>query len=369
LRVACPPRASGDGRNVSSAFSRDPARGAAPGCDDALDVINLGAYLRALGIAPPDVHIKVTPLSGGISNTVLRAAWADRVIVVKQSLPRLRVEADWEFDRARIFVERECMETLTELLPGTAPDVVFSDEARFVFGMTALPAGGVVWKDAHLAGRLDAARTTAAAELLARLQLATAGNSLVAARFDDVMPLLQGRIHPYHRTAAAAHPELARLIEDEIQRMLATRTVLVHGDFSPKNLVAYGDRMMMLDFEVAHWGDPAFDVAFLISHLILGSCYHEQLADRFIDEAVRFWRAYRTASEGLVSDEASVVCELACLLLARIDGKSPVEYLTRERERDAVRRYAITLLRDDGCRDVESSLDRARTILRVEGVA
>jgi len=121
---------------------------------------------------------------------------------------------------------------------------------------------------------------------------------------------------------------------------------------------------MMLDFEVAHWGDPAFDPAFLLSLLVLGSCHHEHVVDDFIDEAVRFWRTYSACAGDAGASEEAVVAELACLLLARIDGKSPVEYLTQPRKREAVRRYARAVLLDDGCRQVEPALARARGILR-----
>jgi 5-methylthioribose kinase len=143
----------------------------------------------------------------------------------------------------------------------------------------------------------------------------------------------------------------------------------VHGDFSPKNLVAYDGPMMMLDFEVAHWGDPAFDCAFLLSHLVLGAGHHEHLRDAFLDEAVRFWRAYRVAAGAAGAQEPAVVAELACLLLARIDGKSPVEYLTQQRKREAVRRYARSLLLDGACREVEPALARARQIAQQERAA
>jgi tRNA A-37 threonylcarbamoyl transferase component Bud32 len=326
----------------------------------------LPAYLELRGLVTNRADVRVATLSGGISNVVLRGDWPEGSVVVKQPLPRLMVKAEWEFAQSRIFVERDCIEVLADLLPGVAPTVVFVDEPRFVLAISTLPRGGIVWKDAHMAGRLDARRTRAAAQLLGRLQRATVGDARLAARFDNLMPLTEGRIDPYHRAAAAANPDLADRIETEVERLLASRSVLVHGDFSPKNLIAYHKKMMMLDFEVAHWGDPAFDPAFLISHLILGSCHHEKLAGAFIDEAVRFWQTYRASAGAAGADEPSVVTELACLLLARIDGKSPIEYLTAENKRHAVRRYARTILLDDNLREVEAALTLARGLLRGE---
>jgi tRNA A-37 threonylcarbamoyl transferase component Bud32 len=323
-------------------------------------------YLWARGIVRPGTPVEVCALSGGISNMVVRVEWDEGCLVLKQSLGLLRVEADWEFDRARIFRERDCMETLARLLPGCAPRVRFSDDESYLFGMSCAPPGGTGWKDATMRGELDPRMASAAGDLLGRLQSRSHGDADLARRFADLMPLEQGRLDPYHRTAAAAHPDLAPRIAAEVERLLATRTTLVHGDYSPKNLIAYPDGMFMLDFEVAHWGDSAFDPAFLLSHLILGSVYHRHLADGFIDEALRFWDSYLAAAGTAAGDEAAVIAELGCLLLARIDGKSRIEYLTDESEFDAVRRFARDVLTADE-HDVVAVLERARDVAEDAG--
>lgn len=329
----------------------------------ALDESNLAAYLREQGIVPAAADVQVDALSGGISNVVLRARWDAGCVVVKQSLPRLRVAVEWEFDRRRIFVERDCMQTLAEILPGSAPTVTFSDDPQFVFGMSCAPADGVVWKDSLLAGEIVPERTLAAAALLGGMQRESVGDAAIAAAFDDRMPLLQGRVDPYHRTAACAHPDLAERIEAEVQRMLSIRSVLVHGDFSPKNLIAYPDRMLMLDFEVAHWGDPAFDPAFLLSHFVMKAWRDERTADEHVNEAVRFWGAYREAAGPAVAiDESAVVAELGCLLLARVDGKSPIEYLTTPEQTTSLTALARVLLLDAAGDGVEDALARARRL-------
>ena len=301
---------------------------------DPLTAAELPSYLRQRRVSPAEAKITVSALGGGISNTVLLAEWEGGAVVVKQPLAQLRVDDEWTFDRARVFVERDCMATLAGRLPGSAPEVVFSDDARYVLGMTLAPCGGVVWRDEHDAGRADPARTQQAARLLGRLHASTAGSAELAQRFADQMPLIEGRIDPYHRTAAARHPDLAPAIGAEIERLLATRLCLVHGDYSPKNLIAYPDRMLMIDFEVAHYGDPAFDVAFLLALVLLDGMRHDD--PTFAVEARRFWNVYREAAGGAVAHAPNVVAELACILLARIDGKSrlplPVDVQRRGRE-------------------------------------
>lgn len=277
-----------------------------------LDVDNVVAYLRALSVPPPTAPVRAQALSGGISNTVLLAEWDSGAVVVKQSLERLRVEAEWRFDRRRIFVERECLGLLARIAPGAAPEVMFTDPELYVLGMTAAPTGGLVWCEELRAGRRHRTATVAAAELLARLQATTRGAVDVARNFADPMPLLQGRVDPFHRTVAQRHPELAGAIDAEVERMLAVRQVLVHGDYSPKNVIAYPDRVLLLDCEVAHWGDPAFDVAFMLCHLLLDGYGSRTETVEAVADAAAFWEAYVRAG-GVAEDERAVVAELACL--------------------------------------------------------
>jgi 5-methylthioribose kinase len=327
--------------------------------DMELDERNLGGYLRERGVAPADAAIAVRELSGGVSNVVLLAEWDGGGVVVKQSLARLRVAVEWLFDRSRIFVERACLDVLSERLPGAAPRVVFADDAEYAFGMTVAPAGGEVWRDALGDGRFDASTTAHAAALLGRLQARTAGDAELAHRFDDRMPLMQGRVDPFHRFVAEVHPELAGAIGREVERLLATRSVLVHGDYSPKNLIAYADRVLLLDCEVAHWGDPAFDPAFLLCHLLLDGCHHRDA--RAAPNARAFWAAYREAG-GCAHDEAAVVGELGCLLLARADGKSPLPGLD-EATRAAVRAAGRSLLLDAERLTVPAAVDRGAELI------
>jgi aminoglycoside phosphotransferase (APT) family kinase protein len=308
-----------------------------------LDADDLPSYLRAGGLAPANAQITVTPMGGGISGVVLHARWDSGEVVVKQPMAALAVEDDWPFNRERALIERDCMLLIAERIPGAAPSVLFCDEQRLVLGMTAAPEGGVVWRDEHDAGVANPQRTELAAGLLARLHGFTAYDDRVRRTFAAQWPLIEGRIEPYHRTVALRHPDLAERIDEEVERLLATRRCLVHGDFSPKNLIAYPDRMVMLDFEVAHWGDPAFDVAFLLALVMLDGIRHRSQA--FFDEAVRFWELYQRDAGPAAAESRDVIAELGCIMLARIDGKSRLASLD-ERSADRGRERARALLTD-----------------------
>jgi 5-methylthioribose kinase len=262
-------------------------------------------------------------------------------------LPKLRVQDDWPFDRRRIFVERDCMVLLHDLLPaGSVPGVRFSDDENFVFGMTCAPPEGILWKQALLDGQIDLTAAERAGNLLADMHNRTAPEPYVATRFGEQTGFIQGRVDPYHWTAARAHPELQLLIDAEVDRMLRTRITLVHGDYSPKNIFVYPDHLLMLDFEVAHYGDPAFDTAFCLTHLVLKAVRFPERSGRYLQAAHTFWRAYAgqlvRGLDPLI--EATTIRELGCLLLARIDGKSKIEYITDEATRDVVRRLARDIL-------------------------
>ncbi len=279
-------------------------------------------------------------LGGGVSNIVLLAETDSGCLVFKQSLPRLRVPEEWLFDQRRILNERRCMELLGDLLPGCAPAVRFHDDENFIFGMTCAPSGGKLWKAALLAGDADPNAGAMVGSLLGEMHRRAATDSRARQWFSDQNVFIEGRVDPYHRKVAQVHPDLAPAINAEVDRMLAHRVTLVHGDYSPKNLFLYSDRVLMLDFEVAHWGDPAFDVAFCLTHLLLTAIHFPGRRMDYLKVAGAYWQAY----EGNPEVESNTVRELGCLLLARIDGKSKEDYITMEEEKTEAREIARWLI-------------------------
>lgn len=328
------------------------------GDNDLLTVETAPDALRAAGVLPPGRPVTVNALGGGISNVVLRVSWDDRCVVLKQSLPKLRVTADWPFVRRRTLIERDCLALLARIVPGSVPDVLWCDEQRYVLAMSCVPSGGELWKSALMSGHVDRSAAGRAGELLADIHRLAASEHEARERFADQTVMIQGRTDPYHLTAAAAHPELRPAIEREVERMLSTRVSLTLGDYSPKNLFVFPDRIVAIDLEVAHWGDPAFDVAFCLTHLVLKAMHFPERADEYLAAAARFWGRYR-ARAGDLCAEPAVVSELGCVLLARMDGKSPVEYIQDEATKDRVRCLAADLILG-ACTSVPAVLAQAR---------
>jgi Phosphotransferase enzyme family len=308
---------------------------------------NARAYLLEHGLIPGEPQATIEALGWGISNVVMKVSLPGDCFVFKQSLPKLRVKDDWPFDRSRIFVERDCMALLGDLLPpGSVPSVRFSDDENFVFGMSCAPSDGILWEQALLDGQIDPGVASRVGVLLAEMHNRAAADSRAQTRFASDTVFLQGRVDPYHWTTAKAHPDLAPVIEAEVQRMLKTHLTLVHGDYSPKNMFVYPEHILILDFEVAHYGDPAFDTAFCINHLVLPAIRFQERSERYLDAARSFWHAYAQPQTPSLDPqiEATTIRELGCLLLARIDGKSKIPYITDDATKDLVRRIAREIL-------------------------
>ena len=348
-------------------------QGASPGMSDEnflLTTENVESYLAGRGLAPLEEEVSVCELGGGVSNIVLMVEWPGnpaRRWVVKQSLGKLRVKDDWRSERSRIFREAEAIQALRPILGSAAlPELIHVDRDNFLFVMTAAPPGSLPWKDLLLGRRADAAIAREAALLLAKVINESRGDANLSGQFWDRTVFEQLRIDPYYRTTAARHPELRREFDDLIGTSLEIRNSLVHGDYSPKNMLVRSENVFLIDFEVVHWGDPAFDAAFLMNHLFLKAFHLPSAALEFIALVHDYWKTLVTAlAPAAVSGfEAMTLRHLGGLMLARIDGKSPVEYIQDEATKNRVRNAAIRILRDSNGLPLKVHAWRSAPIVR-----
>jgi 5-methylthioribose kinase len=304
--------------------------------DFLLTAENLPSYLVDQKLVRDEHEVAIRELGGGVSNIVLLVEWPEkpeRRWVAKQSLGKLRVKDDWRSDRERIFREAGAIQALAPVLgDGATPQVISVDRNNYCFVMTAAPSGSVVWKEALLAGQVDADVAQKAGTLLARMIQASQADPAFMKEFSDRKVFDQLRIDPYYRTAAARHPDVQVAYRELIADSLKIQAALVHGDYSPKNMLVRDGKIFLIDFEVAHWGDPAFDSGFLL----------------YLEAAREFWKALSAGlgPEGAADFEAMTVRHLGSLMLARIDGKSPVEYIRDEATKNRVRQAAKRILRE-----------------------
>lgn len=310
-------------------------------------------YLRQRGLLPAgDARVRV--LGWGVSNVVLRVSPASGDdFVIKQSREKLRTSADWHSRLDRIWREAEVQQTLAGMLPeGTVPRVLFEDRDNYLYGMQAVESDHVVWKAALLEGRTDRHVAVRAAETLARIHRQTAGDERLRERWSDNAVFDELRLDPFYRHAATKHPQIRDALQRLVDESLHTPVCLVLADFSPKNVLLTSRGIALVDFETAHFGDPAFDLGFFLSHLLLKTILHAAARERFLELAASFWqtcldRMGPPICESLQESALArrTVRHLAGCLLARIDGKSPVDYLSEPQQQFA-RRFALALFAD-----------------------
>lgn len=303
---------------------------------------NLIDYLRDTGRLSPTVALRSSAevLSGGVSNVVMRVSVPDgEDFVVKQSRAQLRTQAAWFSQPERIWRERDVLDVLSRVTPpGLVPKLLFEDRDNFLFAMEAIPREHIVWKSSLLNGEADVSIGRRLGETLATIHTRTANDSGLRERLGDRTIFDELRLDPFYRFVAERQPELRPALERLIDETLTTATCLVLGDFSPKNILlvpsessSNGERprLVLVDFETGHFGDPAFDCGFFLSHLLLKTIKHARRADAFLDMVREFWSAYR-GPHLQPPREQHTVLHLAACMLARVDGKSTVDYLTLE---------------------------------------
>lgn len=299
-----------------------------------------------LGLAGPQEELQASALTGGVSSGIYRVDLRSGSYCLKQALPRLKTAKEWNVPVERVFSEIAWLQTAQRIVPGHVPRVLGQDDASKSFVMEFLGAKYCNWKAEMLAGRIDAGVPSQVGDVLGRIHAATANDAALAARFatDDNFHAI--RLEPYLVETARVHPELAEGLLATVARTAGIRRVLVHGDVSPKNILLGPQGPVLLDAECAWFGDPAFDVAFCLNHFLLKAAHMPMRLVEFLAAYRAFAMAYfaHVNFEPAADLETRVALLLPGLTLARVDGKSPVEYLGGA-QRTHVRRAAADILR------------------------
>lgn len=309
--------------------------------------------LQRLRLIESDESPLAVPLAGGVSSDIWRVALPRGDVCVKRALARLRVEADWRAPVERNHYEAEWMRVVANRVPGRAPEVLAEDREAGLFVMDYLePNGNPVWKSVLKGGVADADFATCVGEAIAKIHASTAGDKGVQRRFPTGKMFHDLRLEPYLMASARRWPDLASALSELAERTAATHKALVHGDVSPKNILVGACGPILLDAECAWYGDPAFDLAFCLNHLLLKCLWVPEHTHAYLACFDALASAYRRGVdwEPAADLERRVASLVPGLLLARVDGKSPVEYVRSEEQKATVRGVARALLLDPPAR-------------------
>jgi aminoglycoside phosphotransferase (APT) family kinase protein len=302
----------------------------------------LADFLQEAGLAERGEEGTWTPLAGGVSSDIWRVSLRSGEYCVKRALAQLKVAAQWNAPVDRNAHEWEYMRVADRLAPGRVPRPIAHDQERGLFAMAWLaPERHRLWKAELLAGRVDPCDAGAVGTLVGRIHAATANDPDIAQRFATDTNFDALRIEPYLLATAEKHPQLAQTISTVAQVTRETRRALVHGDVSPKNILLGRDGPVLLDAECAWFGDPAFDLAFCLNHLLIKARVvpgaGAALAESYDGLAACYLAQVDWEPPSELEGRAAAL--LPALALARVDGKSPVEYLDAC-ERNALRAVA-----------------------------
>ena len=309
----------------------------------------LEAFVLRQGLAEHGAARRWTALTGGVSSDIWRLDLPGRSLCIKAALPKLKVAGDWQAPVKRNAHEWDWICFAHENMPGVVPRPVAHDAALGAFAMEFLDGTQYpVWKALLLQGRIEVATAEQVARTLAQLHKSSAGDAALKEQFstDDIFYPI--RLEPYLIETSRKHPQVRAKLEQMSESTLATKQALVHGDVSPKNILIGPMRPVILDAECAWYGDPAFDVAFCLNHFLLKCMARPAWTAQYLACFDQFVATYLSAvqwesAQGL---EARVARLLPALFLARIDGKSPVEYVVDDTDKDLVRSVALPLIHE-----------------------
>ncbi|TAM62501.1 hypothetical protein EPN52_00150 [bacterium] len=303
------------------------------------------AYLRRSGYIAAGEEPRIRVLAGGVSNrTVMVERGSDEAWVIKQALAKLRVAVEWFSDPLRIHREALGLRLLARLAPpGSITPFVFEDHEHHLFAMAAVPQPHENWKSMLLAGQIEHDHVRQFGQLLGTIhRRAWEERAALDPTLEDRAIFESLRLEPYYAYTAGQVAPAQAFLTGLIARTRVRRLTLVHGDYSPKNVLVHGGRLVLLDHEVIHIGDPAFDLGFSLTHLLSKAHHLHQYRRAFAQAVQTYWSSYLGAlgeapfAAGL--EQHAVANTLGCLL-ARVAGRSPLEYLSedeRARQRAAV---------------------------------
>ncbi|MDH3710702.1 MAG: phosphotransferase [Cyclobacteriaceae bacterium] len=298
-------------------------------------------YLKEKGLLPQKDIPQIIKLEGGVSNrTILIAPSSGNKMVVKQALPKLRVKSDWFSSPERIHREALGLRWLKRIIPENVPDFLHESQEHHILIMAAVRMPHTNWKADLMGGELVPAHAIVFGRLLAKIHNASTLYPEIKEEFKDTSFFESLRLEPYYRFVLNKVPEAKKLLEPLILATLKRKQALVHGDYSPKNVLIADQQLFLIDHEVIHYGDPAFDVGFALTHFISKAHHFKELRENFLELARLFWESYQgyLHPDFLTQDleKYSVLHTLGCLW-ARVAGRSPLEYLTKPQQENQSR--------------------------------
>ncbi len=312
---------------------------------------DLRLALERMRLLDPGEAFRAETLPGGVSSDILRITLPGRSaglsFCFKRALAKLKVAADWRAPVERNHAEAEWLRVAAQLVPQSVPRLLGEDAQSGALAMEYLPpALHPVWKSELRDGNIQTKTAAAVARSIAAIHAGTAHRPDFAERFANDHIFYPIRLEPYLLATGERHPDCAARLAQLAETTAHNKLALVHGDLSPKNILVAARGPILLDAECASYGDPAFDLAFCLNHMLLKCLWRPQWREQYLGcfDALASTYLEHVTWEPPAAIEARAAHLLPGLFLGRVDGRSPAEYITDEGDKERVRRVARRFL-------------------------
>lgn len=268
-----------------------------------------------------------TRITGGVSSSTHAAHLPGRGVIIKQALAQLDVAQEWTANPNRVVAEAEGLAWFNRITPDHVPAPIAVVERLHSLVLPMAPQPSPDLRSVVLENPQDFKPEwpKILGKLLA-LWHAADHRPALGSSLDDTSRLLDLRVNPFYLDMAHTWPEHASAIEALAEELLSVRTAVVHGDFTPKNVLCLPEgNLWVVDTEVCHIGNPVIDTASMVAHLVLKALHYRN--DSATAHALTCARADFLGELSASSTPPRLDAHVGVFLAVRVAGRAPVSYL------------------------------------------
>ena len=291
--------------------------------------------------------IQYKKLTGGVSSEVYHVKTNKNNYCIKRSLKRLLVKKKWIANTNRIKFEylwlKHCQNILKRNIPNTYE---FNNKKKYIVMEYLKTSQYKTLKQLYFNKIININTIRSISKHLYKIH-SNSSNYKTKKTFEgNYKNFYDLRLDPYFNEVGRVYPKYKGYIKKINENYIKHSNTLVHGDFSPKNILVGKNKIIYLDAECCNFGDPVFDLVFFTNHLLIKSIFFKDKSQEFIKLYISFYREYLSnlSTKHFNSYIDRIIKMTPIMLLSRVDGKSPVEYINKVKIKNIIRKKSFLLL-------------------------
>ena len=284
-----------------------------------------------------DQIIDFTRMEGGVSSEVYKVKTSNKTYCVKRSLAKLLVKKEWFADKKRLKYEYYWLKHCKKIIPNNIPNIItFSEKKDYLVLEFFDQNKFTTLKHLLFKKKINLNLIKNISKNLFKIHNKSKNTSIKKKFSKNFKNFYDLRLDAYFNEVKRVHPNLKNHINKINRNYIKNSTTLVHGDFSPKNILTDNRSIKFIDAETCNFGDPVFDVVFFNNHLLIKSIIIPEKKNEFLECYKLFFNTYIKLLKGHEKFNFISRCidMIPIMLIARIDGKSPVEYVKEKKTKN-----------------------------------